>query len=147
REYLDMSMVGDEKQRISGQFFAELQPPLDLMIEFPEIKKKYSRSDIIDRMLEKYQKKEIRSVLEFRTLAKLIRSIDQGAPRSGVIKTVQSILETDVGIRESFKSSVKIIYDVEKLYKTCRSLKRSLSKIEPSEVESDSAFLRSLSDF
>jgi len=147
KKYVDMSLTAEKNERISGHFFAELYPALELMLKIPEIGKKYSREDIIDRMIEKYRNKDIKGVLEFRDLTKLIRSIEKGSSRKEVVKVVRDIVEKPgVGIRSSFKSTAKIVYDAEKIYKNCKSLIKSISKLEPSKVEPKSSLVEGLSE-
>src|SRR5438876_3642997 len=52
RKYLDMTLVRDEKNRLSGDFFVELAPAMDLIRDnLPQIAKKYSRGQLTDRMI------------------------------------------------------------------------------------------------
>ena len=146
-KYVEMSLAANKEERISGHFFAELYPALQLMQEIPEIGKKYSREYIVDQMIEKYKKKEIKTYLEFRDLTKLIRSVEKGRSREEVIGIVKDIiLKPGIGIRSSFKSTAKADYDAEKVYKASKSLTKSIAKLEPSKIQSKSALVESLSE-
>lgn len=148
KKYLDMTIVPDPQKRLKGDFFVELHPALELIKDvFPRLYAEYSRNGITDRMLDKYKAHDIKAVTEFRDLVKLIRATERGAPKRDVEKLLRSILEQPgIGIRQSFKSSEKIIYDVEKITKACRTLERSLAKLDTSQLRDATIVVKSLRD-
>ena len=147
RKYLDMTLIEDERGRLKGDFFVELYPALESIKSLPELYKKHSRNNMTDIILDKYQRHVIKAVTELRDLAKLARSVEKGAPKRGIERAVQSIIEEpEVGIRQIFRSNAKIIYDIEKISKTSATLKRALMKMDLSQVERNSSIVRSLED-
>ncbi len=150
KKYLDMTLVAEKEVRISGQFLAELQPSLEPMLKIPEIRRNYTRNKIVDKMLEKYNRKEIKGIQDLRILTKLVRSIDRGASRKAVVKSLVDILEKPgVGIRDSYSATAKMVYDAEKILKNCQSLAKSISDLDPTQFDASSeivAGIRELRD-
>ncbi|HZY93516.1 MAG TPA: ParB/RepB/Spo0J family partition protein [Candidatus Bathyarchaeia archaeon] len=145
KKYLDMTLVAEKDERISGQFLAELQPSLEPMLKLPEIRRNYTKTKIVDKMLEKYKRNEIKGIQELRTLNKLVRSTDKGASRRAVADSLMAIMEEPgVGIRESFKATAKIVYDAEKITKNCRALVKSISDLDPGQIDEKSEFVKSI---
>lgn len=80
KEFQDEMMHLESSKRIRADFFIELYPMLSLIKKnFPNITKKFQRIDLIRIFLKKYKNNEITSVLDFRDLADLIRSMKRGS--------------------------------------------------------------------
>ena len=132
KKYQDMMLLATRDERIKPDFFVELYPIFHLLEEYlPEVDKKYKRDEIVDKFLEKYQKRVITDVIDFRQLSKMIRAIDKGASRQSVQKLTERLLEDPIfSIREAYDMAARAVYDVIALEKTCTALKDSLSALE-----------------
>ncbi|MFQ5821916.1 MAG: ParB/RepB/Spo0J family partition protein [Candidatus Heimdallarchaeota archaeon] len=132
KKYQDLMLLAAREERIKPDFFVELYPIFRLMKKYlPAVDKKYERNEIIDKFLEKYQKRVITDVIDFRQLSRMIRAIDKGASRRNVQKLTERLLEDpSFSIREAYDLAARAVYDIMALEKTCIALRDSLSTLE-----------------
>lgn len=142
KNYLDMSLR-DKGERITGDFFVEMYPVLELIKEhYPKLYKKYTREGIIDRFVEKYEAGELRAVTEFRAFANLIRAQDVGASSSE--KVVEALIATDESIQSTYKNEAEAYWKADKVRLRVDRLTRSLERLQLSDVNRRAPVFKSL---
>jgi len=148
KKYQDILLLADNKDRIRPDFFVELYPVLERIPKvMPKFYNKYSRDDIIDRLLEKFREGKISAAREFRILRKLLDYVkDEKMPREIAEKFfIRLIEDRDTTIDEIFRElDIEFVTELDKTRRICDSLTRSLSKIEKELLARNPEFGRSL---
>jgi len=148
KKYQDMMLLASDEEKIKADFFVELYPVFAAINKYlPEIDRKYTRDQIVDCFLEKYRKGVITDVIDCRDLVSMIRAIDKGASRPKVQSLVKRLLDDSAfSIKEAYDLSVRAIYDVIQIKKTCKALTESLQTLELDLVEKDPNLIRLLEE-
>ena len=95
QKYLDLTLIADKSRRIKGEFFSQLEEALEKLSEndFKSIDR--TREQIIDIMIDKYQKGEFTNLIsEFRTLRKVITSPKKGAEKKVIHQSIRNYLDS-----------------------------------------------------
>lgn len=158
RKYIDMALEPDTKKRIRGDFFSQLALALEKLDNYPEITKEYSKTKIIDLMIEKYRDGSIVNIInEFRTLRKILSSPKKGVQKKLVIENVKNYLrekpEKDKGgkitkpsmsMNELFDRTSYSVYKEEEIIKKSDDLTEILIKFDIKKSKNLSKIERSL---
>jgi len=158
KKYQDMmlAMGPGEEELVKPDFFIELYPVLiQVFRRFPELKRKYKREDIIDKLLMKYRRgKErkagepeigITDVTDFRQLVLLMKAIDKGVPRDTILQKVINIIEApEYTIRNAYESSARIVYQLDSIENIVVALLHSLESIEQQTLKNRPELMNSL---
>lgn len=87
--YQQLSLDPDPKTRIPSNFWIELSPVLDLCKnELPRLYERLGRSEIIDKLVEKYRARNVKSVIHFRRIME-VYEVNDGEVRKEVLKRIQ----------------------------------------------------------
>jgi ParB/RepB/Spo0J family partition protein len=148
KKYQDMMILATGEDKVKTNFFVELYPVFSAIEKYlPQIHRKYTRNDIIDRLIEKYRNNVITDVIDFRQLTSMIRAIDKGAPQQKVQELVIRVIEDPkFSIRDAYDLSARAIYDVLQMRKTCKALRDSLIETKIEALAEDSDLLQLLKE-
>jgi len=145
KKYLDLSLRPNPTKRITGDFFVQMYPVLELIeARNPSLYKRLGRNGIIDRMIEKYESNEIRAVTDFRNLAAIIKAEDFGASSKSVKRTVEDIVVGSDSIRTTFKQEFKSFSDAERVRVVVERLLPSISRLDVSNLKKSAPLFVSL---
>ena len=145
KSYLDMSLRQKPEDRITGDFFVQMYPVLELIkTQYPELYKGLGRKKIIDGMVEKYEAREIHAVTEFRDFAKIIRAVDVGASPARIERVVRDLVTTSMPIRAAYKREAKEYWQAEKVRVASDRLVRSLNRLEGTRISRRAPLFASL---
>lgn len=136
RRYLDMTLLEDSPEKLTGDFFVELRPALILIKkDLPKVAEQHSEEEIIDAMIRKYRTKKITAITEFRKLKDTIKLVEKGLPREKVASAVENVISNpNVGIKEAYESTAQEYYEVEKLMRASEKLSESISALDLTEM-------------
>jgi len=101
-------------QRYSEDFFLEMEQSLrSVMKRYPKLLSEDNINKVRDILIEKYIRKVIKSVTDFRKLTKIATAIDGGGYHSELIEKELSTIFTDnkVGIIEVYNETVQSHYE------------------------------------
>jgi ParB family chromosome partitioning protein len=104
-KYQVLSLDPDPKARIPSNFWIELLPVLNLIDEqIPSLVEKLGREPIIDKLLDKYRAKKIRSVIHFRKVMEAFELSEGDAARRTIFlrKLEEFILNPALETRATF---------------------------------------------
>jgi ParB/RepB/Spo0J family partition protein len=105
--YQKMSLDPDPKIRIPSNFWIEVYPVLDLCErELKKLIEKYSRWGILDKLVEKYQAKKIKSVIHFRRIMEAYDIVDEAKKKTVLDRLQNYILDIDLETRRAFDEFV-----------------------------------------
>lgn len=84
-KHQELSLNPDPKARIPSNFWVELSPVLDLATELlPSLVADEGRDGIVDRLVDKYQKKRIKSVIHFRRIMEAYDAQEERGDNEGM---------------------------------------------------------------
>lgn len=126
KQYQELSLDADPKTRIPANFWIELLPVLELCEkELPKLIEKYSRDGVVDRLVEKYRTKKIKSVIHFRRIMEAYEVAD----RKDVIKSLREYIEKpNLETRSVFDTYIKDPRRVTGAIKACEEFIKQLKK-------------------
>ncbi len=105
--YQKMSLDANPQERIPSNFWIEVHPVLQLCEqELSDLMEKYGRWGVLDKLVEKYKAKQIKSVIHFR---RIMEAYDVAADdvKKTVIKRLRDyILDLDLETRHAFDEFV-----------------------------------------
>ena len=107
--YQEMSLDPDPQTRIPSNFWIELLPVLDLISkELPKLEADLGRDRIIDKLIDKYRNRKIKSVIHFRRVMESWE-LSEGDPprRSALIRRLEEfVLNPSLETRAAFDEFV-----------------------------------------
>ena len=95
KEYQDLMLFTEPKQRVKADFFIELYPIItDRLVVKADW---YKRNNIIDRILEKYEKRRsgIKSITDFRKIKQHITAARRSGHEAQILKRLKEFIEDD----------------------------------------------------
>ncbi len=103
----ELSLNPDPKVRIPSNFWVELSPVLDLTGELlPDLLADEGRDSIVDRLVDKYRRKRIRSVIHFRRIMEAYDAQEEEEDQEGIDMVAgrlrEYILDPDMETRAAF---------------------------------------------
>jgi ParB family chromosome partitioning protein len=108
-KYQVLSLDPDRHTRIPSNFWIELLPVLELIeSDIPTLARDLGRDRIIDKLLDKYRAKKIRSVIHFRRIMEgYVLNQDDQARRTLVLRRLEEfVLNPDLETRAAFDEFV-----------------------------------------
>lgn len=133
-EFQKLSLDPDPVKRIPSNFWVELYPVLEKLPDFiPALLSDLGRDQITRLLVEKYNKKKIKSVIHFRRVLEAIDiadSIEQKEEISSVIR--EWILDPEIDTKEAFE---KFSQDTKRLQKTTQICEKFVQDIRKIRVE------------
>ena len=103
-QYRALSIDGKKSERIPSNFWVELHPVLELVQKvLPDLARELGRDGLIDRMVEKYRAKRIRSVIHFRRILEANEVQSEGDGREMFVDKLRNyVLEPELETRAAF---------------------------------------------
>jgi ParB family transcriptional regulator, chromosome partitioning protein len=107
KHFQNMSLDPDPKNRIPSNFWIEVLPVLDLVNQvLPDIYQQLTRDGITQKLVDKYRKGKIKSVIHFRKVVEAYNRTEEYA-RDVVVKRIRAyILDPDLETRDAFDEFV-----------------------------------------
>lgn len=133
-KYRQLSMDPDPAKRIPSNFWVELYPVLDLAEQLlPRLINEERRTGIIDRMVQKYRDKKIRSVIHFRRIIEAGEVADGEEGLQAVAdKLREYILDPNLETRVAFDG---FIADPRRVQKAVDATERFLTELKRAKIE------------
>jgi ParB family transcriptional regulator, chromosome partitioning protein len=135
KKYQDLSLEPDPVTRIPSNFWIEAYPVLNLAEEtLPTLSKKIGRDGITDNLIEKYQAKQIKSVIHFR---RIIEAYDVASENKKEQKRVVDRLAeyiTDVNL-ETRKAFDEFVVDNRRIQGSIKACDDFVSLLKRSKLE------------
>jgi ParB/RepB/Spo0J family partition protein len=107
KKFQNMSLDPDPKARIPSNFWIEALPVLDLVNEvLPDIYQQLTRDGITQKLVDKYRRGKIKSVIHFRKVVEACNRAEENT-REVVVKRIRAyILDPDLETRDAFDEFV-----------------------------------------
>lgn len=133
-KYRQMSMDSDPTNRIPSNFWVELHPVLQLVENLlPELTEEEGRNGVIDRLVQKYRRKKIRSVIHFRRILEAYEVQNEAGDVKEVTDRLREyILDTELETRSAFDG---FISDSRKAQRAVDAVDRFMSEIGKARIE------------
>jgi len=129
--YQDMMMVPEPEDRIKPDLFIEMHPVLTIIDdEFQEISAEFPRNALIEIFINKYLKRKIVSVTDFRKIRAAIRSIGKGISRDFIINALLKFLREKDSDLSDFVVGVDLFQETKSVQRSCQSLIERLTAID-----------------
>ncbi len=129
-KYQELMMAEDPSRRAKSDFFIELYPVLNLIERnLPEVNGRFTRNEIIDRLLGKFEKGIIKNVVDFRHVADVIRAARKGdITREQALEVILDLLEQPKkGISDFLVRQIRLPRELDELESAVNSVERLLS--------------------
>ncbi len=132
--YQRMSMDPDPTKRIPANFWIEARPILDLCVqEIPALAKELGRDGILDRLVEKYHAKKVKSVIHFRRIMEAVDlAEDQLAKRAVLDVLGEYIRDVQLETRKAFDG---FVVDNKRVQGAIRACEEFVTKLGKSRLE------------
>lgn len=129
-KFQKMSLELDPKRRIPSNFWIELYPVLEEAPKaIPDLVSRLGRDGITEKLIEKYKKGRIKSVIHFRRIMEAFEVVEDEADRLAVSdKLREYILTPDLETREAFDPFIKDIRRVQKAIGACETFVRDIQR-------------------
>jgi hypothetical protein len=146
RKYLDMTLVEDSTKKVTGDFFVELYPSLQLIKKnLPDLSRKFDDEYIIDVMLKKYREEKITAITDFRKLADTLRLIRKGIAHEKIGSAVEAIISNpEIGIRETYDRTAQDFYSMQHIIRASNSFQKYLKETDLKNLEKPSELISTL---
>ena len=133
-KYRRMSMDSDPTKRIPSNFWVELHPVLQLAESLlPDLVEGEKRNGVIDRLVEKYRAKRIRSVIHFRRILEAHEVQNEGGDVREVADRLREfILDKELETRTAFDG---FISDSRRAQRAVDAVDKFMSAIERAKIE------------
>jgi hypothetical protein len=121
KRYQELSLDPNPAERIPANFWIEAHPVLELCErELPTLVRRLGREGIIDKLVEKYRAKKIKSVIHFRRIMEAYEIAGSKRPR--VLRRLKEYVENvNLETRASFDDFVADTRRVKGALKTCET--------------------------
>lgn len=128
-----LSIDGKRSERIPSNFWVELHPVLKLIEDvLPEIARDEGREGLIDRMVEKYKAKRIRSVIHFRRILEANDVQSESGDRDAFVdKLREYVLDPDLETRRAFDEFILETRRVTKAVDASKAFIRAMNAAKP----------------
>lgn len=133
-EYQKMSMEPDPKERIPSNFWVELYPVLEKMESvLPSLVADEGRWGITDRLVDKYKKKRIKSVIHFR---RVLEAFDMQDEPEGVEEVADKlreyVLDPELETRTAFDG---FILDPRRLQRAAQAADKFIRDVRSAKID------------
>lgn len=131
-----LSLDPNPKTRIPSNFWIEATPVVELVSSaLPELYAAEGKSGVLDRLVEKYRAKRIKSVIHFRRIIEAFEST-KGEPRQDeVIAALRDfLLDPKLETRAAFDGFINDMRKVRTAFQACDELVNALSKAQIEHV-------------
>jgi ParB/RepB/Spo0J family partition protein len=131
----ELSLDPNPKTRIPSNFWIEADPVIEIAkTELPELFKELGRRGILERFVEKYRQKKIKSVIHFRRISEAFENtIDDQSDREKARQILKGyIKDPSIETRAAFDN---FIQDARKVKSTIEACDTFLSTIQKTKIE------------
>ncbi len=139
-KYQVLSLDPDPKARIPSNFWIELLPVLNLAKDqLPDLTEKLGRDKIIDKLVDKYRARKIKSVIHFRRIMEGYElSEDDPARRAALLRRLEEfILNPTLETRAAFDEFVVQKKRTQAAFAICEDFLRQLQSLKLSYTTDD----------
>lgn len=129
-KYRRMSLDPEPTTRIPSNFWIEAKPVVDLAErELPDLAEDLGRNGILDRLLEKYRSKRVRSVIHFRRIVEAYEVAEE--QRRAVLERLRDyITDPSIETRAAFDGFVADTQRVQTALRACFVFQRDVQAAE-----------------
>ena len=129
-KYQNLSLDPDQKTRIPSNFWIELDPVLALCEkQLPDLVTNLGRDGIVDRLVEKYRRKKIASVIHFRRILEAYEVAENS--RNRVLARLSAFIEEpSLEIRASFDEFIAESRRVQSALAACSTFLEQVAKAQ-----------------
>lgn len=130
--YQQMSLDPDPKTRIPSNFWIEAAPVLDLALETNEVLQRLGRYRCLDKLIEKYRAKRIKSVIHFRRImdAYELSEGDSGRRLQVVNRIREFFLTLNYETRAAFDEFIVEFKRIQSAQEECDEFIRRLQRLK-----------------
>lgn len=148
KKFQDLSLDPDAKTRIPSNFWIELLPVLDLCQEaLPDLYDQLGRDGIVQKLVDKYRAKQIKSVIHFR---KIMESYEfsAGTVRQGTVveRLRRYILDPKLETRKAFDEFVLEDRKVQTAIRACQEFVAELRRYKLQYTSEKDELIKALRD-
>jgi ParB family transcriptional regulator, chromosome partitioning protein len=147
KRYLDLAIIPPKKERITGDFFSQMDRFLDEVERFPSVIKRFTRDKITEIMIEKYRAKTVK-ILEFRIMRRALADARRrGVSEEQVLKRTADYFKSEVMSPSSYYDSVTgSVYGLDKLARNAAKLRLSIDNLDASMIRKERELLQNLKE-
>ena len=146
KRYLDQALLPSETgRRVTGDFFSQLARFLEEVERHPILAKEFSRDEITDFMIRKYQRGDIPGVLDFRTMKKALADARKSdVSQSKILDVTKEFLKSEMDPNEYYDTTTGLSFGLRRITKATERLTASLDEMEASDVKKQKGLAESL---
>jgi len=132
-KYQKMSLEPDPNTRIPANFWIESGPVVDLAKkEVPKLYEKLGKTGVLDRLVEKYQAKKIRSVIHFRRIMEASEIVEAPEDKTKFAARLNEyITNTDLETRRAFD---EFVVDNRRISNAINACEEFISRLERAKL-------------
>ena len=132
KKFTNLSLEPDPKKRIPSNFWIEALPVIELIeSEIPSLVESLGRDGVIEKLVEKYRAKKIRSVIHFRRIMEAYTVVED--ERKDILKSLEEyVLNTELETRNVFD---KFIADNRRIEGAISAAEEFIRKLEKAKLE------------
>jgi ParB family chromosome partitioning protein len=130
RKFQELSLDPDSQKRIPSNFWVELYPVLEKALDLiPDLYADLGRDGIIQRMVEKYRAKSIKSVIHFRRIMEAIEVAEEEEDKQAVADRLREyVLTPELETREAFDGFIRDTRTIQRAIGACDKFIRDLKQ-------------------
>ena len=134
KQFQEMSLEQEPSKRIPSNFWVELYPVLEQLPNFvPDLLDQFGRDGITEKLVDKYNKKKIKSVIHFRRVLEAIDIAKDKEIKPVVADAIREwILDTTIDTKEAFD---KFSQDTKRVQKSISICDNYVTNIKSIKVE------------
>ena len=157
-----MAIYGDKSRRIRGEFFSQLEEALEKLEKDDYKKLGFTKNQIIDIMIDKYQNKEFTNLIsEFREFRRVLTSPKkEGVNKSHVHSQVREYLKSkstydkktgkviakSMSVTQLYERTSYNVYAEDQIIRSAEKLNEILFKFDISQVPNKSKVKKALKE-
>jgi DNA-binding Lrp family transcriptional regulator len=130
-KFQKLSLDPDPKTRVPSNFWIEMHPVLGLCEkELTDLVKKLGKDGVIEKLVEKYRAKKIKSVIHFRRIMEAY-VVTEGKMKKSVIDRLREyILDVDLETRQAFDRFILDPRRVQGAISACQDFVREIKRLK-----------------
>ncbi len=131
-KFQKLSLHPDPTQRIPSNFWIEAKPVIDLISkELPVVFKRFGSNDLIQRLVDKYRARSIKSVIHFRRIIEAFENAEDEEVKADVRETLTKYLDQiDAETRRLFDRFVLEDRKIQGAVQACNEFTRTLRRLK-----------------
>lgn len=126
-----LSLDPAPKTRIPSNFWIEVYPVLDLCEQvLPKLVSEFSRNGVIEKLIDKYRAKKIKSVIHFRRIMEAYEVSDDETRKTVIKRLREYILDEQLETRKAFDEFVVDSRRLQGAVDACEEFLRQLQRLK-----------------